>query len=373
MEVSQAFLGMWRPFVGLLGVGLLACLEACGGGSMGSTTPVTPPPPTTLRQVGSAHGITIGAAADSQYLSESSYATILGTEFSQLQAENEMKFGLIHPNAGSGASSYNFTGADALVTFAQAHNMVVRGHTLVWHQQVPAWVTGSGYTSSQLAGVLQDHINTVMGHYAGKVYAWDVVNEAFNDDGTVRSTVWYDQPGIGYAGLGTVYIEQVLRWAHTADPAAKLFYNDYSAETMNAKSNAIYAMASDFKTRGVPLDGIGFQMHIDLSFDTQANLTSFTNNLQRFAGLGLTLHITEMDIRLSDSSASSLTAQSKLYGEITSICVQQPSCKLIQTWGFTDKYSWIPSAFPGQGWALLWDANYQKKPAYSGVHDMLGQ
>ena len=374
MEFSQEFFGMGRRFAGLLGVGLLAGLVACGGGSMGSTTPVTPPPATTtLRQVASAHGITIGAAADSQYLSESSYATILGTEFSQLQAENEMKFGLIHPNAGNSASSYNFTGADALVTFAQAHNMVVRGHTLVWHQQVPAWVTSSGYTPPQLAGVLQDHINTVMGHYAGKVYAWDVVNEAFNDDGTVRSTVWYDQPGIGYAGLGTVYIEQVLRWAHTADPAAKLFYNDYSAETMNAKSNAIYAMASDFKTRGVPLDGIGFQMHIDLSFDTQANLASFTSNLQRFAALGLTLHITEMDIRLSDSSASSLTAQSKLYGEITNICVQQPSCKLIQTWGFTDKYSWIPAAFPGQGWALLWDANYQKKPAYSGVHDMLGQ
>ncbi len=376
MEFARAFIPTGRRSAGLLAVGLLVGMAGCGGGYGGSTTTTTTPPPssTTLREVGTARGITIGTAADSQFLSESSYATILGTEFSQLQAENEMKFGLIHPNAGNSPSSYDFSGADALVTFAQAHNMVVRGHTLVWHQQIPAWVTTSGYTPAQLNTVLQDHINTVMGHYAGKVYAWDVVNEAFADDGagSLRSTPWYDNPGIGYAGLGTVYIEQVLRWAHTADPAAKLFYNDYSAETMNAKSNAIFAMASDFKTRGVPLDGIGFQMHIDLSFDTQANLDSFKSNLQRFAGLGLTLHITEMDIRLSDSTTASLTAQSKLYGEITTICVQQPSCKLVQTWGFTDKHSWIPAAFPSHGWALLWDDNYQKKPAYSGVHDMLG-
>ena len=152
---------------------------------------------------------------------------------------------------------------------------------------------------------LQDHITTVMGHYAGKVYAWDVVNEAFNDDGTMRDTIWYDQPGIGFAGMGTQYIEQALGWAHAADPNARLFYNDYNAEPMNVKSDAIYAMAQDFKNRGVPLDGVGFQLHIDLSFDDPTTLASFTSNLQRFAALGLNLHITELDIRLSDSSAAS--------------------------------------------------------------------
>ncbi len=218
---------------------------------------------------------------------------------------------------------------------------------------------------------LQDHITTVMGHYAGKVYAWDVVNEAFNDDGTMRDTIWYDQPGIGFAGMGTQYIELALGWAHAADPNAQLFYNDYNAEPMNVKSDAIYAMAQDFKNRGVPLDGVGFQLHIDLSFDDPTTLASFTSNLQRFAALGLNLHIPELDIRLSDSSAASFNAQAKLYGEIARICVQQPACKLFQTWGFTDKHSWIPGAFPGWGWALPWDANYQKKPAYFSIRNAL--
>ena len=342
---------------------LLALMFACGGGSNTTTTPS----PQTLRQAAAAHNINVGAAADSRYLSDSNYAAILASEYSQLQAENQMKFGIIHP----GFSTYDFTGGDALVAFAQAHTMVVRGHTLVWHNQVPSWVTSGNYAAPQLSTILQNHINAVMGHYAGQVYAWDVVNEAFNDDGTMRDTIWYDQPGIGFAGMGTKYIEQVLTWAHAADLNAKLFYNDYNAEPLDAKSDAIYAMAQDFKTRGVPLDGIGFQLHIDLTFDNPATLASLTGNLQRFAALGLDLHITELDIRLQDSSAASLAAQAKLYGEIAAICVQQPSCKVFQTWGFTDKYSWIPSFFQGWGWALPFDANYQKKPAYTSIKNAL--
>ena len=343
---------------------LTAFMPGCGGGG-GTVT--TPPPSQTLRQVAAIHGIKVGAAADSQYLSDPGYSATLGAEYSQMQAENEMKFGIIHPAAGT----YDFSGADVLVAYAQAHTMVVRGHTLVWHNQVPAWVTSGGYTSPQLATILQDHINTVMGHYAGQVYAWDVVNEAFNDDGTIRDTIWYDQPGIGFAGMGTMTIEQSLNWAHAADPNAKLFYNDYNDETMNLKSDAIYAMAQDFKTRGVPLDGIGFQFHVDLTFDDPNILASVASNFQRFAALGLDLHITELDIRLQDSSAASLAAQAKLYGELATICVQQPNCKVFQTWGFTDKYSWIPGFFPGWGWALPFDSNYQKKPAYTSILNAL--
>jgi len=327
-------------------------------------------PDTTLRQAAAAHHITIGAAAASKYLAEADYAAILGSEFSQLQAENEMKFGLIHPRPDTDPNPYDFTGGDALVTFAQSHNMVVRGHTLVWHNQVPSWVTKGGYAAPQLAEILHGHIKTVVTHYASKVYAWDVVNEAFNDDGSMRHTVWYDQPGIG-VGEGTKYIEQALRWAREADPNAQLFYNDYDAEVVNRKSDAIYAMAKDFKKRGVPLDGIGFQTHISLKFDDPAKLASYARNLERFAKLGLELHITELDVRLTDSSAASLAAQAKLYGEITALCVRQPACKLIQTWGLTDKRSWIPQFYKGQGWALLWDDKYQKKPAYEAVHDAL--
>jgi endo-1,4-beta-xylanase len=303
-------------------------------------------------------------------LDETEYSAILGSEFSQLQPENEMKFGLIHPRPNTDPHPYDFSGADTLVSFAVNHNMLFRGHTLVWHNQVSGWVKNGNFSSPQLAGILQSHIQTVMGRYAGKIYAWDVVNEAFNDDGTMRSTIWYNQPGIS-AGAGTKYIEQALRWAHAADPAAKLFYNDYDAEEINKKSDAIYAMAKDFKKRGVPLDGVGFQTHISLKFDDPAKLKFYAHNLKRFAALGLDLHITELDIRLKDSNASSLDAQAKLYGEITTLCLQQSKCKLLQTWGFTDKHSWIPGLYKGEGWALLWDDEYGKKPAYSGIYDAL--
>jgi endo-1,4-beta-xylanase len=326
----------------------------------------------TLRKAAESHHVRIGAAAASAYLAEAEYAAILGSEFSQLQPENEMKFGLIHPRPDSDPNPYDFSGGDKLVAFAQSHNMVIRGHTLVWHNQISDWVKKGHYSASRLATILKSHIHSVMTHYASKVYAWDVVNEAFNDDGTMRQTIWYDQPGIG-AGDGTNYIAQALRWAREADPQAKLFYNDYDAEEVNKKSDAIYAMAEDFKKRGVPLDGIGFQAHVTLAFDDPEKLASFAKNLERFANLGLELHITELDIRLKDASPASLSAEARLYGKITTLCVQQRACKLLQTWGFTDKHSWIPQFYKGQGWALLWDENYQKKPAYAAVYDALAK
>jgi len=353
-------------------IATLLCGTALLSGSAAQEAGTAPSAAGTLRQAADAHHLTIGAAAAAAHLGEGDYSAILGSEFSQLQAENEMKFGPIHPRPDTDANPYDFRRGDALVAFAQSHNMAVRGHTLVWHNQVPDWVTKGNYSAAQLADILRGHIKTVMAHYASKVYAWDVVNEAFNDDGTMRPTIWYDQPGIG-AGTGTKYIEQALRWAHEADPKAKLFYNDYDAEEVNKKSDAIYAMAKNFKKHGVPLDGIGFQAHVSLYFDDPAKLASFAKNMKRFAKLGLELHITELDIRLSDSSPASLSAQAKLYGEITTLCVQKPKCKLLQTWGFIDKHSWIPGFYKGQGWALLWDDKYQKKPAYESVHDALAK
>ncbi len=344
-------------------------LFACGGGSTSGGT--TPPPPQTLRQVGSARGIGVSAAAASSYLAESQYSTVLGTEYSSLTAEWEMKFTATHPRPNTDPAPYDFSGGDALVTFAQSHSMQVRGHTLVWHGDNPAWLTNGNYSALQMNAIVQDHITQVVQHFGSHVFAWDVVNEAFNDDGTMRSTIFYDQPGIGFAGQGTAYIEQSLLWASVANPAAKLFYNDYNAETVNAKSDAILAMATDFKTRGVPLHGIGFQMHVDLGFDNPSTLQSFASNMQRFAALGLELHITELDIRVTGNDANTLSQQAALYGKIVSACVQQPACKMVQTWGFTDKHSWIPGFFPGFGWALPFDDSYQKKPAYNAILNAL--
>jgi len=350
----------------------LACVIVLPLGAASPDPRSAPPAAATLRQAAEARRITIGTAAASAYLAEPDYANILGSEFSQLQAENEMKFGVIHPRPDTDANPYEFKGSDALVAFAQVHGMVVRGHTLVWHNQVPKWISKANPDPGQLATILENHIHTVMTRYASKVYAWDVVNEAFNDDGTMRHTLWYDQPGIG-AGNGTKYIEQVFRWAHDSDPAAELFYNDYDAEVINKKSDAIYDMVKDFKKHRVPVDGVGFQFHVSLKFDDPAKLESAAKNLERFAKLGLELHITELDIRLDDSGPASLAAQAKLYREITTLCVQQPACKVIQTWGFTDKHSWIPQFYKGQGWALLWDDKYQKKPAYDAVREELAK
>jgi endo-1,4-beta-xylanase len=132
-------------------------------------------------------------------------------------------------------------------------------------------------------------------------------------------------------------------------------------------------MATDFRQRGVPLDGIGMQMHLDLSFNRFYTLASFRKNLERFARLGLVVHITEMDVRLPDASPNSLNAQADLYKEVADICMQVSACKLLQTWGVTDRYSWISWFFPGYGWALLWDANYEPKPAYKSLQQVLLQ
>ena len=350
-----------------LALPLLVVLAGCSSGSSSITpTPTpTPAPPATLRLAAQTHGLLMGSAADSGYLSESLYASTLSAEYSQLEPENEMKFGPIHP----GPTTYAYAGPDALVAFAQDTGMKVRGHNLVWDSQLPDWVTAptTPWTPATLSAVLSDHIANVVGHYTGEVYAWDVVNEPFDGNGNIRSQIWYDTPGIGFAGQGTKYIEQALDWAHAADPAAKLFVNDYDVETENSKSDGMYAMAQDFVNRGVPLSGVGLEFHIDNTFDTAGNLSSLSQNIQRFGALGLEVHITELDVRLPDDSTASLTAQAQTYKDLINVCLAQKACTTFQTWGFTDKYSWIPSFFPGYGWALPFDDIYQKKPAYTSL------
>ncbi len=321
----------------------------------------------TLRKAASKHKIFVGTAVEPRFFEEPEYRQILGDEFSVIEPENGMKFASIHPRPDTGPNPYDFVGPDALVAFAKSHKIKVRGHTLVWHSQQPRWVTNGSLTPVELSSILRKHIQTVVGRYRKSIYAWDVVNEAFNDNGSLRSTVWFDHPGIGFEHQGTAYIEQAFRWAREADPRAKLFYNDYSAETIDPKSDAIFAMAQDFKKRHVPLDGIGLQMHCDLSFSRPEVLRSFEANMQRIADLGLDIHITELDIRLHDDTSASLSAQAELYSKIIQICRRQPRCTLIQFWGFTDKHTWIPGFYRGQGWPLLWDSQYVKKPAYESV------
>lgn len=323
---------------------------------------MAPVPAQTLRDLAGARGVHAGTCAAAGFLREPEYSTVLAREYNQLEPENEMKFGPIQP----GPDTFAFGPADALVEFARLHAMRVRGHTLVWHNQNPVWLTKGSYGPAELSAMMKKHIATVVGHYAGKVFGWDVVNEAFNEDGTLRSTLWLDKPGIGLKGTG--YIEQALRWAHAADAKATLFYNDYNNETINAKSDAILAMAKDFKQRGVPLDGVGLQMHITLNTD----LSTFDENLKRFADLGLIIEITELDIRVpvdanGAATQADLELQAAMYGKIAATCLKYPACQAIQTWGFTDKHSWVPRFFKGTGAALPFDASYEPKPAYTAL------
>lgn len=197
-----------------------------------------------------------------------------------------------------------------------------------------------------------------------------MVNEAFDEHGRLRSSIWYDQPGIGFAGDSTRYIEEVFRWAHAAAPDARLFYNDAEAETKNVKSDAILAMVKDFRRRGVPIDGVGLQMHLR---DLNPDVEGIRANIERFIALGIQVHITEMDVALRTDAEGKvvdpedLVRQAELYRQIAQVCAQA-GCSAIQTWGFTDKYSWVRSSTRGvKGAALPFDRNYVAKPAYEAL------
>ena len=283
-----------------------------------------------------------------------------------VEPEDAMKWLTLRPEA----DKFDFREGDEIVGFAQAHNMKVRGHCLVWDHNNPDWLTHGYFTPDQFSHLLQEHIATVMKHYAGQVFAWDVVNEGLDENGHVRDSPWYNQPGIGLAGKGYAYIEQAFRWAHQADPKALLFYNEAEGEGLNRKSDAIYAMVKDFRSRGVPVDGVGLQMHVPaLNLDTAAVVA----NITRLTALGVQVHITELDVSLpldvsGTASKEDLLRQAEIYRGVVRACLQSPGCTAIQTWGFTDKYSWIGSHSHGtRGAALPFDRAYKPKPAYDAM------
>jgi endo-1,4-beta-xylanase len=323
-------------------------------------------PSGTLRESADRAGILIGAAVRPSVFKEAAYSQTLSHEFNMIEPENDLKWSAVRRRQ----DAFDFSGGDAVVAFARAHNMKVRGHCLVWDHDHPAWLAQSHFAPELLSQLLKDHITTEMKHYAGQVFAWDVLNEAVDEKGQLRDSIWYNRPGIGLSNRGTAYIEQAFRWARAADPGTLLFYNEAEAEGLGGKSDAIYAMLKDFKQRGVPIDGVGLQMHIaQLDFDP----APVQANIARLTALGLQVHITELDVSLpvrSDGTASSedLQRQAEIYRGIVRACLQNIGCTAIQTWGFTDKYSWIGSQSHGtRGGALLFDRSYRPKPAYDAI------
>lgn len=318
-----------------------------------SACSVLQPAPTTLRGWADQRKFEIGAAVSIPALeSDEPYRELLAREFNTVVPENVMKWDATEPQQGK----FTFEDGDKLVEFAEQNKMRVRGHTLVWHQALPDWVAKGEWTKETLSEALRQHVSGVASHYKGKIYAWDVVNEAVGDSGEMRGSLWSNV-------IGPEYIEIAFRAADEADPDALLFYNDYGAEMISPKADAVYELVKDLKARGVPIDGVGMQMHTSL--DDYVDQTSLQLNIKRIAALGLIVHITEMDVRIPDDfTPEQVQAQAKIYADVLRGCLAEPACQAVLVWGVNDKYSWIPQQYPGLGAGLLFDEAYQSKPAY---------
>jgi endo-1,4-beta-xylanase len=282
-----------------------------------------------------------GAAVAAGKLGDNTYVTILNREFNAVTPENEMKWDATEPSRGS----FNFTNSDRIVSHAQSHGMRVRGHTLAWHSQQPGWA--QGLSGSTLRSAMTNHITQVATHFRGKIFAWDVVNEAFADgnSGARRDS--------NLQRTGNDWIEVAFRTARAADPGAKLCYNDYNTDGQNAKSNAVFNMVADFKARGVPIDCVGFQSHL-----TNSAPGDYQANLQRFANLGVDVQITELDISGSN--------QANVYAQVTRACLAVSRCNGITVWGIRDSDSWRTGQNP-----LLFDGAGNKKAAYTSTLNAL--
>ena len=307
-------------------------------------------------------------------------AEIAIRHFNTATPENDMKWSLIHPRP----DQYNWEPADRFVEFCLKNEMVPIGHTLVWHSQVPDWVfqddSGRPLTRQALLDRMQSHISAVVGRYKGRVKGWDVVNEALNDDGTMRDTPWYRIIGQGDPQQRYDHIAKAFEFAHKADPQAELYYNDYSLSTSRAKADAAAAIVRYLQSKGIRIDGVGMQMHASL---TWPNVEDFEYAIKTLAATGVNVMITELDIRTrsrgyrgadisrieregsaeSDAAAAELQKQlAEKYAEIFTVLVKYKEViPRVTFWGVYDATSWIG------GSPLLFDAQYQPKQAFYAV------
>ena len=315
----------------------------------------------------------IGAAVSPRNI-YSEEGGILRKHFNSLTAENVMKMGLIHPEP----NRYAWAGPDSIVAYARVYGMKLRGHTLVWHKQTPSWLfresDGQKVSKEKLLQRLKEHIFAVAGRYKGQIYAWDVLNEAISDD---AGTFFTRTPFMEICG--EEFIEKIFRWAHEADPAALLFYNDYG-ETNPVKRKKIIEMVTTLRRKGVPIHGIGLQGHWSIH---HLKVQALEDCLKDFASTGLILHITELDLSVwpgepdrrdmrPDDNVNAYTKenaskQDSLYGMIFSTFLKYADhIQSVTFWNITDRHSWLDE-WPVKGrkdHPLLFDANLQPKFAF---------
>jgi len=333
-------------------------------------------PPDTLRGLAELIDLRIGTAVIPFDLNTPDYAAILAEQFSVVTPGNEMKWGVVEPTKGV----FDWSGADRLVAFAEQHGQLVRGHTLLWHNQLPTWLTtgvsNGSISKTQLTGLLEQHIFTEVGRYKGRIWQWDVANEFFTDSnpsGLNPNDFWI-------SNLGPGIIPQAFRWAHQADPHALLFYNDYNIageDGSNAKSDAAFAWLRQMLDQGVPIDGVGNQGHLDTQFGFSG--ARMTQDLQRYASLGLKVAITEADVRTFVDGPTtqvptdnlSVFAQPYEFSQMMKAALAVPECISFTVWGFGDADSWVPGFFTGEGYATLYDVNLQPKLAFLDLQQEL--
>jgi endo-1,4-beta-xylanase len=291
---------------------------------------------------------------------DASETNLIRSEFGSITPENAMKWDATEPNRGQ----FSFGGADQVANFATQNGKELRCHTLVWYSQLPSWVSQIN-NNATLLSVMTNHINTVMGRYKGKCTHWDVVNEALNEDGTYRDNVFLRV-------MGEAYLPISFRLAAAADPSAKLYYNDYNLEYGEAKAQGAVRIVKLVQSWGIKIDGVGLQGHLVVEKTPTQTIPTppqdvLEKTLSLYTDLGVDVAYTELDIRMNTpATTAKLQAQSEAWQRVAGSCLANARCVGMTIWGVSDKYSWVPSTFSGEGSALLWNDNYQKKPGYTG-------
>jgi len=273
-----------------------------------------------------------------------------------------MKWEVTEPQQGN----FTFDDADRYVDYATSNGIEIHCHNLVWHSQLPPWVAAGNFDNATLIQVMYDHISGLAGRYAGRCTRWDVVNEALNENGTYRSSVWYDT-------IGEAFLPLAFKFAREIDPHAQLYYNDYNLEYNEEKTAGAARIVKLIQSYGVEIDGVGFQAHLSseatpTSPGPAPNQTTLEAAFNQMTSQNVNVIYTEIDIRMNTpSTPEKLEVQKQAYKRVAASCLAVTRCVGMTIWGVSDKYSWIPSTFPGEGDANIWaNVTYAKKPAYYG-------
>ncbi|EHY53758.1 hypothetical protein HRR83_003972 [Exophiala dermatitidis] len=295
------------------------------------------------------------------------YQTILNNTniFGQITPANYMKFFATEPEQGV----FNFTGGQVDVDIAKDHGKYLRCHNLVWVSQLSEWVVNGTWTPDTLTAVMENHIKTLITHWQDVCYSWDVVNEALASNGSFASSIWYDTIGPEYFFLAYQFAQEAVE---ATGKDIKLYYNDYGIEDTGNKTQALYGLIGELKSRGIRIDGVGLESHF--SVGETPSLADQVAAKQGYIDLGLEVAVTELDVRFVEANATNATGfaiQAQNYYDSVSSCVQVDGCVGVTVWDFDDQYSWIPSSFPGQGAADLYNADFTRKPAYYAVAEAL--